>query len=780
MAVYIPILKQSDLVLDNKKQIVPDAKIDIWDPVSSTPIDVYTYDAANDRYILAVNPIRLDVNSRPQSTYFVKQLALCRLSRFKGDFYDELSGSTVAAWEFIREWYGAFSEDDAKNDTIISGISSLADANTELGKVTVVGYWTDKDCEPRTYVWDPNCVQDADGGYIIKSNDHDTGRWILMFDDEYLPSTYYGVYPGHESTMNALLNYVTTVGTAQKPTAPGIYFVPGTYDASTVALLTNKKILLDADTQFTRQYIDCADLKVIGDTNHWICDFYVENPEAVVHSSWFRTLQIFYNCGAKKYIFDETNYFFDTTLKSNCVLNQKIIEGSTRMPTNYGNYALTLNNCQIEGQKIWDSTDKIVFQNTDFKDIWFKNPANIDFATKVNVSSMGINTVRLANFSNITAYVNYVGANGITVLDLAGRDISTLNVPASVTELRNVIAGTISCSKGSTADVTFRNVKANTVSLSCRYINLYDSDISFSSEPTFSAMWGHRSRINSSYPWYTKSKQIICEDCYIGFGINMVTDNTSDHGVLEFTNCEFQTNVSLSVKRITMKRCVTSNNTIKVYPRKSDSTYYIGPATFENCVLNNNNPLEFTKNENDDNCYECIAQWTLVGNTFEGNTEGVRCRYWQNRVGSNYGKTFIALGPSVNAIEIKGNTGKCPAEDFYGSVITCPWNEDHNYWPRWPSTSEIYYSPTFSKRVFVGGYGANTERLCKLPDKAYIYGITHNATSPGEIVSMHNAFIVHSEVLENIQNGDFFKVNVAFLRSPGEHDNYARYVTHIE
>lgn len=776
---HFPLISQNELVLDQNKNIMPSGKIDILDPVSTNPIDVYTYDAANDRYVIATNPIILNAQSRAQHTYFVTQLAYCRLSKFLGATMNEF-GVTAPQYEFVRDWYGSFDQEDAKNDTIINGMDALRDANTDLGKVTVVGYWTDKDCEARTYVWDPQCTQDQDGGYIVKNNDKDNGRWILMFDGEYLPSTYYGVYPGRETQMNNLLNYVDTVGTGEKPTAKGIYFQPGVYDASTVALITQKKVLLDADTQFTRDSFEVADLKVVGKATHWICDFWIDNPNSEAHSSWFKSVAVFWRNGANTLILDKTNYFVNTAINSSTPLNDVTIIGNTRIPATYGeNGVLRLNHCTIVGSKIFNSTDKIAFLNTDINDSWWNVPADIDFHTKVSARSSGLNKLVIENFANTTAFINAITADGRTALDLAGRDVSILNVPVTITELRNVIAETISCSMGSSADIVFRNVTANSVTLSCRYITVYDSDISFQYEPTFSAMWGHDSRINSSYPWQAKSKQIICDNCYIGIGINMVTDNTSDHGVLEFTNCEFQQNVSLSVKRITMKRCVTSNNTIKVYPRKTDSTYYIGPATFENCVFNNNNPIEFTKNEYDDECYECIAQWTLIGNSFEGNDEGVRCRYWQNRVGSNYRKTFIKLGTSVNTIEIKGNTGKCPAEDFYGSQITCPWNADHNYWQQWPG-SQLYYSPSFSKRVFVRGAGSSTECLCKLPDKINVHGISHNATEPNEIVSMHSGLIVHSEVLENIYNGDFFKVNVAFIHSPGEHDNYARYVTHIE
>lgn len=753
---YIPIISEKDLVLDQNKRIMPNGKIEILDPVSTNPIDVFTYDSQNNKYITATNPIYLDVESRPQHTYFVKQLAYCRLSKYLGEFTDPLTHSSVANYEFVRDWYGAFNSDDAKNDTIISGITSLSEANPELGKVTVVGYWTDKDCEARTYIWDANCTQDPDGGYIVKNKDLDTGRWILMFDGEYLPSTYYGVYPGRESTMNALLNYVATVGTAQKPTAPGIYFTPGNYTASSTALVTAKKVLLDAGTYFSRTSFDVGDLKVIGKPTHNICDFYITNPEAVAHSSWFRSLQVFYNCGAKKLIFDEHNNFTDTTLRSNVVLNQRIIEGSTRLPTNYGNFRLTINNCQIEGQKIWNASDKITFQNTDFKDIWFQNAGSLDFYNNILVRGSSVNTIRLDNFANVTAYVNAMGANGATVLDLAGRDISTLNVPTTVTELRNVIAGTINCNKQSTVDVLFRNVKANNVNLTCRYLTTYDSDISFSNEPTFLAFWGNDSRIFGSSPWTTKSKQIICNGCFIGFSLNLVTDNTSTHGYVEFTNCTFQTNVSFTMKQIVMKNSITSNNTIKIYPHKDGDIYYLGGVTFENNVLNNNNPIEFTKIE-DDNVYDCMVNWAFIGNMFLGNDEGLRCRYWQNRTGSNYNATFIKADDN-NVVVYTGNSGKCPAENMQG--ISGP---SGNMQYMQLSEDTIYYAETALHRRCMtrmrhsGNMWPlgifNTGEFIKPDGKPYRcdYG-------DSETIKTWGTLFCFVSRLEQIKNGDLFKI----------------------
>ena len=46
----IPFLKQEDLILDNNRQIIPGAKIEVFDPVSNTHVNIYTYDGSNERY----------------------------------------------------------------------------------------------------------------------------------------------------------------------------------------------------------------------------------------------------------------------------------------------------------------------------------------------------------------------------------------------------------------------------------------------------------------------------------------------------------------------------------------------------------------------------------------------------------------------------------------------------------------------------------------------------------------------------------------------------------
>ena len=661
-----PIINQNDLFVDNNEQPLVYGRLDFLDPVSNNPINVYSY--TDNEFTILTNPIRLDIEGRSEQTVFSDRLTYCRLYAYKG-----LDEHNQPIYVYVREWYAGHEAQSEISDTVY-GIEALRDLNPEFNKnVMVIGYHNEHDCGPRNYYWDENSTLDVDNIYIIGSDHSSTGRWILNFDGEYLPSTFAGVYPGKVANINALMSYVEVIN--GRKTAPGIWFVPGEYAVDT-NLNTSKRVLLDANTQFACQYFFCGNLTVKGEPQSYICDFDFSDPEQEAHSSWFRTMAGYLTCGAKKFIFDAKDNFVNHTLQNaNYVLQNKIIEGQTRLPVTYNgaNCRITFNNCVINAERIFNSTDKLGFAYTDIHDHWWNSPASIDFVNNVSARSTSLNTLVMDNFTNITAYVNAMAANGATVLDLAGRDISSIAVPSTVTELRNVIAGTIACNRTG-ADIVLRNCKANNINVSCRYLTTYDCDLNFSIEPNTQAIWFYRSRINAQTNWTNTANQIIAENSYIGFNLKLVTDNETNHGYISFTDCEFQQNCAYELKFVIMKRCITNNNSIKIYPHKADDKYYIGSVTFENNTFNNNSPIEFTKIDElngwaQDNVYECIASWTITGNNFMGNTEGLRCRYWSHRTGSNYNKTFIADSKD-NAIVYVGNIGNCPADTARGMSIS--------------------------------------------------------------------------------------------------------------
>ena len=676
---YIPFINQNDIFLDNNGKIIPCAKIEVFDPVSNTPVDIYTYDGSNDKYIVAPNPIYLNGQSRPENTYFAKQLVFCRLYKYIGNFSDPRVDDDTQNWLYIRDLNGAFTEDTVKNDTIIYGIESLTTANTELGSVTVVGYWNSTDCEGRTYYWDANCTQTPDNGYIVKSNDKDTGRWILKFDGEYLPSTYYGVYPGHEANINALLTYVDTVGTASIKTAPGVYLVRGNYTASSVALATAKKLLIDNDSSFTRSSITSStDIKVIGsETNHFITDLY---GVKTAHSSWYKTLQGFLDSGAKELIFDESNNFTQTPVmtKNTTISNAHLVNNTNAYAgwIDFGTYTLTLDRCTVDDHLFYPLTSRIYFQNMLVTDRYFYGP-NVN---NMDISRINADNIHLCNFDNAEIYLKWMYQKGYTDIDMESRIVSDINFAPSLIGLHNCLFHTLSLNDSSKTvylencqgTISSVNVKSLVVH-KCRLnidvvvmlnggiLDIVDSELS--GNGTFSAGSAFALNIARS-----------------NISQNIVYPNITNNTVQPFDIIIDNSNVTGNIE---VKKLIMTNSkvgSVKIYGAYNGTSAVIDKVTLENNVIDDFGFFTVTGFESTvNNC--TFVQSRIVNNTFNNS---FTCPFYvTDSEGKKY--EFISSTGLHNGIYI-GNHGNCPI-DSTQLVTTLPYRNgaykdaDNHEWP---------------------------------------------------------------------------------------------------
>jgi hypothetical protein len=219
------------------------------------------------------------------------------------------------------------------------------------------------------------------------------------------------------------------------------------------------------------------------------------------------------------------------------VSNATII-GTSRIPATYsGSGKLRLTQCKIVGNKIFNSSDKIQFGNMTFRDEWFSQPNNIDFVNNVWVRGTSVDVIELSNFGNETAYVNAMAANGETRLNMQGRYMSSLTIPSSVTEVLNVNCGTLICNRQG-ANISMTNVKASAANISCNYLVMDDSVVTFAIEPNIATIGQFRNSTINGYTW-TSPKAYSFTNCTVGIDFNMATDNESAAGSLLFTNCVF-------------------------------------------------------------------------------------------------------------------------------------------------------------------------------------------------------------------------------------------------
>lgn len=667
---FVPFLNQDDLILDNNGKIIPGAKIEISDPVSNTHVDVYTYDGSNERYTVAPNPIYLNGQSRPEQTYFAKQLVLCRLYKYIGNFSDPRVDDDTQNWLFIREWNGACTQDTANNDTIIFGIESLKTANTELGSITVVGYWNSTDCEARNYYWDSNCVQTPDNGYIVKSNNKDTGRWILKFDGEYLPSTYYGVYPGSEANINALLTYVESVGRAGTKTAPGVYFVRGNYTASSVALTTAKKLLIDNDSSFTRASITSSTVITVigGETNHYITNLY---GVKTAHSSWYKTLQGFLDSGAKELIFDESNNFTQSVMTKNTTLSNAHLVNNTDMYASwmdFGSYTLTLDRCIVDDHLFYPLTSRIFFQNMLVTDRYFYAPTveNIDIS---HINSDDFNFC-LCNFDNAEIYLKWKYQKGVTDIDMEGRLVSNIDYAPSLTGLHNCRFNTLILNDSSTT-VFLENCQGILRSLNSAELTIYNCRLTFDTNLALAS----DGLLNIKDSVITGTG-----DIYAGADSELeIEDSTVEPSIIcpNVSNTDDQP-YPVIIKRSTigvaeLKKLEMTNSkavSVKIYGANIGRPNFIGNVILENNVIDDFG--FFTVAGFEDTINDCIFVNTrIVNNTFNNS---FTCPFYVTDSADNKYE-FISRTYAHNYL-YRGNHGQCPI-DSTQIVTELPYTDGH-------------------------------------------------------------------------------------------------------
>lgn len=640
-----PIVNQNDLFVDNNEQPLVHGRLDFLDPVSNNLINVYSY--TDDEYTILTNPVILDIYGRAEQSVFSDSLTYCRLYAYRG-----LDEHNQPIYEFVREWYAGHDAQSAISDTVY-GIEALRDLDPEYNKnVMVVGYYNEHDCGPRSYYWDENSTLDVDNIYIVGSKNTSVGRWILNFDGEYLPSTYAGVYPGKTANINALLSYVEVIN--GKKTAPGVWFVPGEYSDSTVALITNKKLLIDNSTSFSYESITSNyDIKIVGgETDHYITDLYGVKS---ARSSWYRTLQGFLDSGAKELVFDKkTNFAQAPVMAKNTVLRNVHLVNKTDTYAGwlgFGNYKITLDSCNVDEHLFYPSTSRLYFQNMLVTDRYFFRP-NVN---NMDISRINADNIHLCNFDNAEIYLKWLYQKGYTDIDMEGRIVSDINFAPSLTGLRNCLFNTLTLNdssksvflencQGTVRSVNVKSLAVNKcrlaidvdVTLNGGILDIVDSELSGSgtiSAGNSFALNIERSKVtqNITFPYITNPATQYYD---------IIIDNSNVTGVIE-------------VKKLTMTN--SKAGTVKIYGA-SGSISLVGNVKLENNVIDDFGFFTVTGFEQYvSNC--TFVQTRIVNNTFNNS---FTCPFYVTDSNSNKYE-FISRTGNHNYL-YKGNNGQCPVD----------------------------------------------------------------------------------------------------------------------
>lgn len=568
--------------------------------------------------------------------------------------------------------WGLDFDPEAYVSTRVNTIADLRDVDPSVGAVTVMWYSAPGDCMPRTYWWDGASTNAEDGGYVICSDVSDSGRWILMWGDEILPACVYGVQPGNEANVNLLLNYPAVVGSFGLKTAPCVRFESGSYTAG-VDYTTTKELVFDGGADFGTTKFTCPRIRVIGNCTDCIADFVFTRNDAEAHSSWFRSIERFWSCGAKYLYLDTTNYFVDTTITRNITLADKVILGTHRLEATYVNSAcLIINRCDIGG-KIFTPASDYVRLATDRGDGMFVSTGNWDPGLIAQGHHIQYdNAPELAQFASTERWYAAIderkGRMGSTmsqtVLDFAGRSCSSVVYTTNWQTVRNLVAtGGVYV----TGDVGLYNVIGNmSVNATSASVSLRNCTITIPSTPTGLAT------LSSEDSSVTVSGSVGLDPTDTALyvtggqwkGIIKMSDAHANayamHKAVVFTGVHFPTYFKWRVNFVSMTRC-TGQVSLDLLPYANGENNWSYSADVTDNVFTGSSRIWFTMFGNSDNQHTDIAGHVtfngvrIVFNKFNGSdTYGIKMLRWHPYSLNQF------MATDAGYSEYHDNTGACP------------------------------------------------------------------------------------------------------------------------
>lgn len=293
-------------VVDEAGHPLAAGRVSVFVHDTNVPATIYTLEG--DTYVNADNPQFLDDNGRLSATLFATLAVYdVKIEKANGDgTYEDFDVFEI----------GLDADLAAAGSNRVASVSDLMDTDpSSIGNfVTVTDY------PVRNYVWDPQSTDTPDGGVVVDSNVEGQGNWILLWDDEMLPCTVYGIFPGRESNIGAFLSFAETIGHWGIRTPKICRFEAGTY-TSAITYTTNKIVYLDRGCRFNAAKITCSYLMAQPTSDWYFHAWKFTNPACPAYLSWFRDRDGFALCGATVLNLDKDN----TTGNTQVTVSRKLI-----------------------------------------------------------------------------------------------------------------------------------------------------------------------------------------------------------------------------------------------------------------------------------------------------------------------------------------------------------------------------------------------------------------------------------------------------------------------
>lgn len=724
---------------------------------SDTAINVYTLEG--DTFVQAENPQLLNDAGRLGDTlFFDAAIVDVLVERYVGTEGMLSVDSPDSDFEtFDRFEIGFDASATAKAETVDT-IPELMDAPVENRFVTVMGYYEVGDCAPRTYVWDPDSANDIDGGYVVGSTVEDSGRWILLWGDEILPSSVYGILPGHnETNLNAFLSYPATVGSFLQKTAPCARFERGEYE-SAIGIATTKTLVFDKGAKFSEASFSCPGISVLGQDGY-IADFVFDDPSFVAHSSWFRSVSAFWSCGTKKLVIDDENYFESLSVSSSIDIEGAVIEGTKRIPATYSNGGrLKFTGCSFVGRSILSPVaDYVIISSMEFTDKFFaKVYANSwDFGQVSgghHVQIIWASDVRMNvdDFVNPDVFAKAAVYSGAAELDMRNRELSGDLVSGQLSQIKNATMNNLVVSAAPSNVLYLTNVTVK------GYVEIAD-DVNVIADR---CILDFVPKSAAPQTIYRVGNSLTLTDCDAGLdgfsldahltslvmkggywsgGIGMeqaAMEAGTPHKTLSFDGVTFKYAFKITASSIVMKNCTTPAPIDLVTWKDSNPwlghywklTAYLEGNTFTGDFL-----LDMKPAKEDLTIYNVLFDTMVIkNNRFANAGKGVRCRYWTNTILSRFLEGMYSENyGQVQFYEYEGNVGNCPAKaagsdffDFGDSIYFT--DDDRNYYRTKAAkgSRSVFVVPTYYRGDDIVGMVDGIETMCTTLPSVRMAGIS--------------------------------------------------------
>ena len=647
---------------DDEGRPLVNGRISVHIHASDVLADIYTLSSHG--YVQADNPFITADDGRIPSLFFDATIVDVWVEKQLGD----------GTYELLDTYQDGFQLPSTKNDTVVYGVSALQDVDPGVGLVCVSGYESTDDAPTRYFVWDSNCALDGDGGVVWESNGGSSGRWVMLWEGATMPSSVYGIQPGvNEANIAAFLDYPDKIGNIAYPQIRR--FLKGTYTSNTTYVCT-RPVMFDVGAQFVSAVFDIPEA-VIPQNTSYVADF-LFSDKAEAHSSWFRTVNYWWHCGASRMIIDATNYFTSTDLGTQALIDNVTLEGATRIPTTYVNSGhLKLSACNVIGSEIFSpSSDRIVFENMSWLDnIWTSSNATYyDFGSvsdghRVEFYSSAVNNQSLAQFRNTEVYVKMREAqiahlpSSSKVLDLEGRSLGSFS-STSFTKLMNCrVTGNVVLD-GTASGFTMQDVVVEGYVSGGTNPVFINTTASLSGTEWTGSLTAYDSTLSGTQ--VTGAHDITVVGGRWRKSIQNATDNTTNTGTILFRGVELDgPSIQFKTKNLNLVDCGIYQQTIEIYPHLDTTTNkFVMQGRIEHCEVNNTNPIRYKVFHGlDDNFGSCVWAYTWIGNSFFGNDSGLEAEFWLST--DNEYKWIWATGGHYAVYS--GNAGLCPKETLSGT-----------------------------------------------------------------------------------------------------------------